>query len=333
MIKRKILFILLILAFTIPVLAQTTNNIKKPKVQRVAQAYGYLIGQEHSINIIKNEFPQFENDMLNAEMAFNSTFGKSRSGIKEYLLNLLGEEKFIDFDNKLILEIENRTVNVEYSEEMVLNFIEELKKRANGDIETPILETFLSFEYADSPHQELLAGFTTIFKTKGHLKSKNTDWQIRVPKSWRAKEADRPNIIQNFIDDFGDGLQGIMLMVKDIPTQKEKILTEQEKDEFFSEEESKEYVPDGATFISFTKMNFDNKIGGMLEVEQVIQRLDFKLKIRMVQFMFIFENKVYSLVGSVSSFNIEDDLTSKTKKYLPLYKLVANSIVINEQYK
>jgi hypothetical protein len=331
--NQSFLYLILIIFLPFPVFSQITDNVKKPKIERVSQAFGYLAGQEYSLNYIKNEFPQLENNVLIAKMAFKSTFGKSKSGMEDYLSNYLGEVKLKSFNDNLIVEFEKRMNNQTLTEEIANNFIKDIENRAKGSISSPILETLLSFQYADSPHRELLAGFTTTFKTKGHAKSKNTDWQIRAPKSWRAKEGDRPNIIQSFTDDFGDGLNNIMLMVKDMPVSKGTKFSNQEKNEFFTEKEMKIMVPNEAKFISFSKMTLDSNIGGMLEIEQTVSRLDLNLKMRMVQFMFIRGSKIYTLTGTVSSANMEDNLAPEMEKYLPLFRLVANSIVVNDQYK
>ena len=56
MIKSKsFIFIILIIFFTLPLLAQITDNVKKLKIERVSQAFGYLAGQEYSLNYIKTE--------------------------------------------------------------------------------------------------------------------------------------------------------------------------------------------------------------------------------------------------------------------------------------
>ena len=124
-----------------------------------------------------------------------------------------------------------------------------------------------------------------------------------------------------------------MLMVKDIPVSKGTKISNQEKNDFFTEKEIKLMVPNEAKFISFSKMTLDSNIGGMLEMEQTVSRLDLNLKMRMVQFMFIRGSKIYTLTGTVSTANMEDDLAPEMDKYLPLFRLVANSIVVNDQYK
>lgn len=266
-------------------------------------------------------------------MSFNSTFGKSKEGMKKYLSEYLGQNEFKDCEDKSISEMKKMLGNQSFTEEIATNFISEVESRAKGNIASTVLETLLSFQFFDRPQDELTSGFTTTFKTKGHLKSKNTDWQIKVPKSWKPEEADKPNIIQKFTSDYGSGNQSIMLMVIEMPLPKGYKITKEELNDLFTEKEMKDMVPDGGKFISFTNMTLDNNIGGMIDYEQTMERLDFKLKIRMVQFMFIRGNKMYILQGTVGSEKADTDFTLEMKKYLTLYKLVANTIVVNDQYK
>lgn len=325
--------ILLLFITAINVFGQTTDNLKKPKYKRVSEAYGFLSGQEYSLDLIKKEFPQFEMSILKAQMSFNSTFGKSKEGMKKYLADYLGQQEFNQYEEKLMSELKKMLGSQTFTEEIETNFISEVESRAKGNIASTVLETLLSFQFSDRPQDELTSGFTATFKTKGHLKSKNTDWQIKVPKSWKAEEADRPNIIQKFTSDYGAGNQSIMLMVKEMPLPKGYKITKEELNDLFTEKEMKDMVPDGGKFISFTKMTLDNNIGGMIEYEQTVERLDFKMKIRMVQFMFIRGDKWYFLQCSVGSEKTDTDLSLVMKKYLPLYRLVANTIVVNDQYK
>jgi hypothetical protein len=315
------------------VFGQSTVNINKPKHVRVCEAYGFIIGQEYYLNQIKEEFPQLEIDILRTEMSFNSTFGKAKDGMSKYLNEYFGQDEFKKYENETISEIKEILSNQSFTEEIVKKSIDEIESRANGNIVSPILETLLSFQFADRPQDEFISGFTTTFNTKGHSKSKFTDWQIKVPKSWKAQESDRPNIIQKFTSDYGAGHQGIMLLVKDITFSNNHKMSKEEINEIFTEKEMRDAVPDNGKFISFTKMTFDGINGGMIESEKIMERLNFKIKIRMVQFMFIHANKMYAIEGFVSSDNIDADLSLDMRKYLPLYMLIANSIVVNDQYK
>ncbi len=68
----------------------------------------------------------------------------------------------------------------------------------------------------------------------------------------------------------------------------------------------------------------------MIEYDLTMKRLDFKIKLRMLQFMFIKGNKMYMLQFTVASEKTDTDLNIEMKKYLPFYRLVANAI-INDQ--
>jgi hypothetical protein len=329
---KSIISIITFVTFSFFASGQTPENIKKEKYKRVSEAYGYLIGQEYFFKIIKAEFPSLELNITKAQLLFNSTFGKSKENLKIYLSELLGKNEFKDYEIELIAELKKMVAKQTYTEENAIDFITEVENRANGQIASPVLETLLSFQFLDRPQDEFLLGFNKIFKTKGHPKSKDTDWQIRVPTSWRAEEADRPNIIQQFTSDYGDGDQSIMLIVKEIDLPKGYKLSKEDQNELFTEKEMKGFIPDGGNFISFKKMTLDNNAGGMLEFEQIVERLDIKVKMCLVAFIFIRDNKMYFLQGGISN-KLNSDLTKEMQKYLPLFKLVANTIVVNDQYK
>lgn len=329
--KLRCIYIILFFIVTLNSYGQISENLIKSKYKRTSEAYGYLLGQEHVLNLIKKEFPQLELNVLKAQMSFNSTFGKTKKGIEIYLKEYLGKEKYREYEEKLTVEIQKILNNQLFTKDSAIEYILQVESRSKGNINSTVLETLLSFEYYDRPQDEFISGFTKIFRTNGHPKSKSTDWQIRIPMSWKAEEADRPNIIQKFISDYGSGNQSIMLVVKELP--KNYKLTSAEINLFFSENEIKGMVPEGGKFISFTKIRLDNNIGGMLEFEQISKNFESNVKIRMLSFMFLNRNKLYSLQCTVGSQKIDIDLSLDMKKFLPLYKLVANTIVVNQSYK
>jgi hypothetical protein len=328
-----VLSILLLTLITVNIFGQATIDLKKPKHIRVGEAYSYIFAQDFSLDRIKNQFPQFAIDILKAKNAFNLTFGRSSAGMKKYLTEYLGQNEFSNYEVRLNSELKKMFGSQMFTKEIATNYILEIESRAKGNIVSTVLETILSFQFSDSPQDEFISGFTSTFKTKAHAKAKNSDWQIKVPMSWKAEEADRPNIVKKFTSDYGAGNQSIMLIVKEFPPTKKQVLKKKELDDFFSDEEMKKMVPDGGKYISFTKMTLDGNIGGMVEYQLTIERLDTKIQIRMVQFMFFRNNMIYVLQGTVGSDNMDRDLSLEMKKYLPLYRLVANSIVVNDQYR
>ena len=253
------------------------------------------------------------------------------TGITVDIIAIKKDSKYIrnDLLKKIELEYENREISME----IAAGFINDVEKRALGNgLSTPILETLLFFQFEEKPELEFMQGFTQTFKTKGHPKAKGSDWQIKVPISWKVIEADRPNIIKKFISDYGSGEESIMIMTQDLELPKDYKVSKEEINELFSEKEVIKMTPKGAKFISFNKVTIDNYSGGVMEVELKQTNEDDKsvISIRMVQYMFIANGKMYLLQGTV---NDDKDLASKMKKFTPLFKMVAKSIVENEQYK
>jgi hypothetical protein len=331
---RKFFLTSLFAITTALLLGQPTEMLKEAKWQKVTKAYGFLLGQDYSLKRAQKEFPNLKNDLLIAEMTFNLTFSKAREGIEIYLKEYLGSiEEFQRVEKELNKELDRLQGEQIYTTEIVLEFIEEVQSRAKGNIPSPILETLLSFQYRNNPEKEFQSGFTTIFNTKGHPKAKNTDWQIKVPKSWLAEEANRPNIIQHFQSEYGSGNQGMLLMVKQIPIQDRVGYSKKEMNDFFSGEQAQEMIPEESKFISYSKIVIDGLPAGMLEFESIYEGVDTKVKMRMVEFIFIDKDKMYFFQASVSSADLAEDLSITMRKFLPLYKLVANSIVLNSQYK
>lgn len=311
---------------------QNKFDVRETKDSRVKKTYGFLLGQEYSLAKIKAKYPDLSINVTLAETKFNAVFNLKEK-IRVYLISRMSDSLFTVYFDTVLFTAKKIFDQIELTRELAISIIEDIYKRANGNIPSPILETLLSFKFDDQPEKEFIEGYTQIFRTKGHSKSEGTDWQIKIPRSWKAKEGERPHIIQKFIRDNGDGLETIMLMINTIPLPKGHNVTNEDINMLFSEKVIKDMVPEDGKFISFTKMTFDGNRGGLLEMEQIGERLDLKFKIRMLQFMFVRDNKMYIVLGQVLTDNLDKDLSSDIQKYLPLYKLVANSIVVNDQYK
>jgi hypothetical protein len=305
--------------------------LQKTKFERVNQAYGYLLGQEYSLDRIKNRYPDLSMQVLTARTAFGTSFKLARTNITDYLKNFYGT-KYNDVDAKLNKKIDSTISLVAINKADAVSFIIEVKKRSTGKITSPILETLLSFEYQDRPEEELSAGSYKVFNTKGHPKSKNTDWQIKFPKSWCEKEGIRPNIIKVLTSDYGSGLESVTLMVKDLKLPKGTKISQNEILAQFSENGLKQGVPNGARFISGKRITLDNYVGGMLVVEQKMERVDITVKMRIIQFSFYRDGKIYMLQCGIMG-KENENLDMRYGKFLPLYKLMANSIVVNDQFK
>jgi hypothetical protein len=323
--KKILLYFKLSLFFSL-----NAQNIEtKNGLRNAATCYGYLMGQEYSLNNIKNEYPYLASEVKLAELLFKISFGEAKNNLESLIIKNYSEDFLNKFKNEINKEFKNINIGEIESAESAILFIDEVKSRSKGNIVSPIKEYLLTYAFYNNPEDEYTQGFIQIFNCKDHPKSKGTDWKFKVPISWVAKEADRPNIIKKFINEGGFGNDMISVMVEDL--KKKEKMTTQEVDAFFTEKASKELIPKGGKFIRFNRMTIDGLKGGLLEFELTSTTLDLKAISRAYCYMFIFKNQLYTLYGStvseISSYN-----PIQAERFSKLFKLVANSIVVNNQY-
>lgn len=315
-----------------------TNTIIREKHTRACEVFGFFSGIEIALDVISNQYPDLNYDTNRIRLLYSTNFGLSKKNAINYLKDF---KYWSDFEKKMDNTVEELTKTIETNiifslKEDSQKYLIEIEKKLKGNIESPILENLLSFQYQDNPHKEIIAGFTNTFSTKGHEKSKNTEWSIKVPKSWIAKEADGPNIIKKFINECGNGVNAISISSQDLPIDKFINSNKEEVDNFFendyfSEDNMKEMLPKNTYLISFEKMRIANCPGGLIVYEQTQERLGNKFKMRIYQFVFRHNSYLHVLFGNVISNDLNKDLKDEETKYLPLYMIVANSVKIIEK--
>jgi len=326
-----IVFIFLVLAVnTQTVVAQT---IKAPLYEDLGKTLGFIMGQRFSLNIIKTEYPNLALQAQVAESEFESSFGNAEENIKYALQEILKEE-YPKFLGALEKQINDLVPSLQFNQEVAANIIAEIESRARGEMPSPVLETLLTYQFIDWPMEEFTRGYSRIFRTKNHPKAKDVDFQIRHPISWRPKEGERPNIIQKFTSENGRGLEVFILMVKDIPLSPEYTITEKDIEDLFVESELKGMVPEGGKFISAKSIVLDMHKGGMIVYDYVAQRVDMTITSRTLMFITIYNGKMIWINCSVSALPGEEDkLQERFNRFEPLFKMIANTFIIQEQYK
>jgi hypothetical protein len=166
-----------------------------------------------------------------------------------------------------------------------------VKKRAKGQIHSPVLETLLSYNslFQKHPEEEFRQDFIKTYRTSQHPKAKGIDFQIEYPASWKANDGIRPNVIKHIQSKNGYGPDFIAIMAKDISLPKGYKLSKGDIEEQFSYDELKDMIPSGASFIDAKSVILDRQRGGILIYEQVGERLEKVLMIRTLSFITIYQ--------------------------------------------
>ena len=300
----------------------------------MSRTYGYYLGQNYALDNIEKKYPSLKNEIFLVKNEFDLKYLKSIKEIEQFYIKNMSKKQWNDFKSTISNGIKKQ-LNTNISYEEALESIKTGKARIKGEIESPVIETLLMFNpaYQKNPILELSDNFYQNFNTKNHSKAKGVDFSVKVPKSWKSSEGNRPNIIRKFasnngfiVDDFFS--EYIMFLVFDLPMEVNS-LTQQDVNEFCTE------LPENTILRECKKTNLENLPVITQRFKMNMSRLDANMTIELIQYNIFFKNKIIMIQGHVGTMNqkvSEKVLLERFEKFKPVFNYVANSLVINDLY-
>lgn len=332
----RVICIFFFVAWVAPSLAQEPVTAREPRWKQLTQAYGFTLGQQSTLELIEKQFPDLSAATKKAWFSYNSTaLGESAKGVEDELSKELGE-KWPEFKQGMADQISELTEEQELNRQQATEFIDEVKKRAKGYLPESIRSTLLSAHprYSINPGLEIADGWKQTFSTKGHAKAKGVDVSISVPASWNKREGNRPNVVQVFRSGAGHGAVGCNILIKTLPIPADYEITKAELNEIFQPNELKGMIPDGAKYLEAKEIALEGAPAGMLIFDQTEKRLDVELPMRMTQFITIHDRAMVFLQFSfVKMPGSAESLDAMQKRFMPTFKIIANTYVWNDRYK
>ena len=158
------------------------------------------------------------------------------------------------------------------------------------------------------------------YKSENHPKAKGLNFKIKVPLGFEQKEADRPNIVQKWVK---DGVT-FMVMVKNLDKEASNISTEEWKDYFKNGTGLLDMTSEVKNISNLKYYVLDNYPGLYYQVWMDLDRLDFSMRMYMLQASVIVEDQmfIFQLAG------MKEDIT----KYSELFNLMSNTVIFPDQY-
>ncbi|TCN57647.1 hypothetical protein D0809_13765 [Flavobacterium circumlabens] len=314
----RMLLLIVYCVLTIPTYPQKQNY--SAKVMLGMETYAFLKGQGAALKKVASQFPALKDDAIAIEKSSTVIFGRAEINIKRFLKDELGDAEFNRIEHRIDSLLSEQLKQPIQKKEYAQNFIEKVKSELQLSKTGGIQKGIISFAYHDAPHQEVTDGHIIHFTTKGHPKAEESAVALSIPRSWSAEEAEMPATVQQFTSHDGKGIEKILIMVHD--------LDEENQDIVLNEKSVAEMIPPQSHVIRTEAVVIDNLPAMMIEVEEVLNISHNKKKIRMLQFMFTHEQKLYCLQGSVGPADVNQNLDRHIKKYEPLFRLIAASTQI-----
>lgn len=328
--KYQILWLVFLFNLLSGTLNATELNYNKTSMKGLARAYGFILGQDFSLSRIRTKYPELAHNILLVNSEFNSSFPNIKSKLRNQLISAMKQKLFNKIDNNLKKQLQVNLGDQIITKEIAQIFLQQVKKRAEGNIESPTLEYLLLVKYLSFPVNEFLEGYRQTFKTEGHKKAQGLKLVLQAPKSWKAKEGNRPHIVQKWVSANGTGLEMMHLDIRDVegytPSNKEI-------ESFVSSGEVKDSIPNGAKYINSGVFSLEKRKGYWVEMAMRQERAGFKLYNRSVMYQLFFRGKVIGFMCQASSPIDNQAVADETyKKIKPLCQQVLNSFVLLQAY-
>jgi hypothetical protein len=198
-----------------------------------------------------------------------------------------------------------------------------------------LLAAFISNAYAQSLSEDAAAfkdGTAPRFSTKGHPKSKGAVFTIKYPPSWKAKEGERPNIVQKFVGKFDGGIATAMISTRSVPPNER--FTQADVRAALSPEGLKSFLPEGAKLLKVKSTRIDGEPAGLIELSMREERVGVELNYQTLMLVFFQGRTIVFLQFYIAAPSSDSgDLPSRFEEFRPIFDLMMNSIVFDDKWK
>ena len=301
----------------------------------MSRTYGYYIGQTYTLDNIKKKYPNLQNEIFLIKNNFDLKYLKSIKDIEQFFTKNMSKKQWSDLQ-KMVKDGIKKQLNTNISYEESLEAIQVVKARIKGDIESPVIETLLMFNpnYQKNPIEELNDKFIQTYNSKDNPKAKGVDFSVKVPKSWKSQEANRPNIVRKFTSNNGyiiedTFIENIMILVYDLPIEVKK-LTSQDVTDVCND------IPENSVLRECKATTLENLPVVVQRLKLNMKRLENSMNMEVVQYNVFYKNKMIIIQGQVGTMNekiSEKTLLERFEKFKPVFNYVANSLMISNLYK
>ena len=117
-----------------------SNTSKEPIHVDLSKTLGFIMGQRFNLIRIKAEYPTLSLQVKMTELEFNSSFGISEKNIEKELKGLF-KDKYSEFISTMRKQLDDTLKSQQITKDIAVQFLEEVKLRAAGEIPSPMLET------------------------------------------------------------------------------------------------------------------------------------------------------------------------------------------------
>ncbi|MCE6957677.1 hypothetical protein LAZ40_01170 [Cereibacter sphaeroides] len=204
-----------------PVMAEEADPVapwvNRQSVNDTAGVLGFLIGQDMAISAISRQHPDLATALRARAVMFDATYGNPMERVETFLKRGVGDQlpKLQEEITAGLAPLLDRQIP-RYDAE---TFLREMDERIEGRlIRDNVLATMLWLKFQADPVVEM-DEWAVPYSSAGHPKALGLDVRLKLPRSWKGEEGERPHIVRKWTSQNGAGLDMIMLTVFATPKQ------------------------------------------------------------------------------------------------------------------
>ncbi|PCM45938.1 hypothetical protein [Marinobacter sp. ANT_B65] len=297
----------------------------------ISEAYGFVFGQQMSLERISVLYPDLAREALLAQLSFERAFGDIPAKVELMLKEALGIVEYQNFRSAFEKTLTEQIHNEPLTREMAKNFLEEVRSRGEGNIHSPVLEFLLAIKFSEFPADEFAKGFRQKYRTDGSGKSRGVVLEMQVPRSWQTAEGYRPHIVQKWKSEAGTGMELIMLQVRETEG---VYVSSSDVVEMMQSGEIESMVPSGGVLEDYGMVSVENLPGYFMDFGHLQERAGMVIYQKIRQYSFFYRDRMIAVHCSAGSLESEhESVELRFEKVKPLCVQVFNSVVLPDKYE
>lgn len=300
-------------------------------VKALSKAYGFVLGQNYTLQRIRVAYPHAALQVEQARLAFNAAFPDIQDKLERELVSAITEQKFRELKREINKKITDTVAVQQITPQTAEGFLETVKARSKGnDIEEDVLRYLLAVRYASNPVGEYVDGFRQRYRTDGTGKSQGIKVALQVPRSWLAKDGERPHIVKKWLSEGGTGKYVLHLDFRGAEGYEP---SRQEIERSVKNGELRDFVPEGGVFHNGGSFSVEGRPGYWIDMSINLERIGYRMYERAYMYQFFFRGKAIGImctsIDTEENSKIADAAAALNK---PLCLQVINSIVLEQKY-
>ncbi|MEA3031016.1 MAG: hypothetical protein QOG13_2341 [Sphingomonadales bacterium] len=167
---------------------------------------------------------------------------------------------------------------------------------------------------------------TATFNSAGHAKANGLEISLSYPRSWRAAEGVRPHIVQNFI--ATDAPATCNLLIREAAPE----MNEAELRASVQPGRAATQAPPNSEHVSSRATTIDGLPATELAFETIVDRAGQIIRAKTVIYITAYRTSLIQLTCLAAGAD-QAQMTARFDAYQPVFRLVANSLVVHDRWR